>query len=387
MTGRARDQGRRGAGAGVRGAAPEAAPAGLRDDRLAGRGGGLRAGRWPRLRRVADPASIRDLGAWLTTAVSLLALDALGSARARRERYVGPWLPEPLVEDLGGTDPADRVTLDESVSMALLVVLERLSPAERTVVPAARRVRDVVCRGGWRGRPVAAAVRQLAARARQHVDRGRPRFPPTRAQQEQLVTAFAAACAGDLEGLVALLDPGVVWRADGGGQVTATRRIARGADEVARWLLSFMRLPPTLVRMASVNGSPGLVVRDGGGVLTVVAFTVDRGRITALDAIRNPDKLTALPEAGPSGGRAFPAQTRPRRRRAASLVADLEGGELRQPPRPVLNPHAAPLHPAERQVGLQGEVVVHERGAAFQPLRDRGGPVGVGRSTPSRTRP
>jgi RNA polymerase sigma-70 factor (ECF subfamily) len=256
---------------------------------------------WLRLRRVPDPGSIRDLGAWLTTTVSRLALDALGSARARRERYVGPWLPEPLVGDLGGNDPADRVTLDESVSMALLVVLERLSPAERTSFllhdvfgMSFAEVAGVVGRSP-------SAVRQLASRARQHVDQGRPRFPPTRAQQEELVTAFAAACAGgDLEGLVALLDPGVVWRADGGGKVTATRRVAHGADEVARWLLSFMHRPPTLVRMASVNGSPGLVVRDGGGVLTVVAFTVDRGRITALDAIRNPDKLTALPEAGPA---------------------------------------------------------------------------------------
>jgi RNA polymerase sigma-70 factor (ECF subfamily) len=94
----------------------------------------------------------------------------------------------------------------------------------------------------------------------------------------------------------------VVWRADGGGKVTASLRVARGADEVAHWLLGFMRHPPSLVRMASVNGSPGLVVRDGGGVLTVLAFTVDRGRITALDAIRNPDKLTALPEAGAGEG-------------------------------------------------------------------------------------
>jgi RNA polymerase sigma-70 factor (ECF subfamily) len=252
---------------------------------------------WLRLRRVPDPGSIRDLRAWLTTTVSRL---ALGSARARRERYVGPWLPEPLVSDLSGGDPADRVTLDESVSMALLVVLERLSPAERTSFllhdvfgMSFAEVAAVVGRSP-------AAVRQLASRARQHVDGGGPRFPPTRAQQEELVAAFAAACAGgDLEGLVALLDPGVVWRADGGGKVTATRPVARGADEVARWLLSFMRRPPTLVRMAIVNGSPGLVVRDGGGVLTVVAFTVDRGRITALDAIRNPDKLTALPEARP----------------------------------------------------------------------------------------
>ncbi len=257
---------------------------------------------WLRLLRVPDPASIRDLGAWLTTAVSRLALDVLGSARARRERYVGPWLPEPLVGDLAGPDPADRVTLDESVSMALLVVLERLSPAER----ASFLLHDVF---GMSFTEIAtvvgrspAAVRQLASRARQHVDAGRPRFPPTPAQQEELVTAFATACAqGDLAGLVALLDPDVVWRADGGGKVTASRRAARGADEVARWLLGFMRHPPSLVRMTTVNGAPGLVLRDGGGVLTVLAFTVNRGRITALDAVRNPDKLTAVRERGPAG--------------------------------------------------------------------------------------
>jgi RNA polymerase sigma-70 factor (ECF subfamily) len=142
-------------------------------------------------------------------------------------------------------------------------------------------------------------VRQLASRARQHVYGGRPRFPPSAAQQEELVTAFAAACAeGDLEGLVALLDPHVVWRADGGGKVTAASPVARGAGEVARRLLGFMRRPPTQVRMASVNGIPGLVLRDGGGVLTVVAFTIDDGRITALDVIRNPDKLTAVRERG-----------------------------------------------------------------------------------------
>jgi RNA polymerase sigma-70 factor (ECF subfamily) len=254
---------------------------------------------WLRLLRVPDPGSIRDLGAWLTTAVSRLALDALGSARARRERYVGPWLPEPLVEDLDGTDPADRVTLDESVSMALLVVLERLSPAERTSFllhdvfgMSFTEVAGVVGRSP-------AAVRQLASRARQHVDGGRPRFPPTPAQQEELVAAFVAACAGgDLEGLVTLLDPDVLWRADGGGKVTAARRVGRGPDEVVRWLRGFMRQPPTLVRMASVNGGPGLIVRDGGGVLNVVAFTIDRGRITALDVVRNPDKLTAVRELG-----------------------------------------------------------------------------------------
>lgn len=254
---------------------------------------------WLRLRRLPDPGSIRDLGAWLTTTVSRLAYDALGSARARRERYVGPWLPEPLVESLGADDPADRVTLDESVSMALLVVLERLSPAERT----AFLLHDVFGFGfeevaGVVGRSPA-AVRQLASRARRHVDEGRPRFPPTRAEQERLVTAFAAACSnGDMQQLLALLDPEVVWRADGGGKVTAARPTAGGAANVARWLLALARRPPQSLRIAIVNGGPGVVMRDADGVLTVIAFTIDAGRITALDVMRNPDKLAGVPEPG-----------------------------------------------------------------------------------------
>jgi RNA polymerase sigma-70 factor, ECF subfamily len=252
---------------------------------------------WLRL-QAQDPASIRDLGAWLTTTVSRLAYDMLGSARARRERYVGPWLPEPLVEGLRD-DPADRVTLDESVSMALLVVLERLSPAERT----AFLLHDVFGLSfeevaGVVGR-TPAAVRQLASRARKHVEDGQPRFPPTVSQQRRLVAAFADACAGgDMAGLVALLDPGVVWRADGGGKVTAAHPAAAGAQHVARWLLALARRPPHSLQMATVNGAPGLVMRDADGVLTVIAFTIDSGRITALDVMRNPDKLTAVPDPG-----------------------------------------------------------------------------------------
>jgi RNA polymerase sigma-70 factor (ECF subfamily) len=252
---------------------------------------------WLRL-QAQDPASIRDLGAWLTTTVSRLAYDTLGSARVRRERYVGSWLPEPLVEDLDD-DPAQRVTLDESVSMALLVVLERLSAAERTAFLlhdvfglAFEEVADVVGR-------TPAAVRQLASRARKHVEDGRPRFPPTPAQQRQLVTAFAEACGnGDVQQLVALLDPDVVWRADGGGKATAAYPAEGGAQNVTRLLLALARRPPRSVRMASVNGAPGLVMRDADGVLTVIAFTVDAGRITALDVMRNPDKLTTVPDPG-----------------------------------------------------------------------------------------
>nr|WP_232827238.1 sigma-70 family RNA polymerase sigma factor [Jiangella endophytica] len=251
---------------------------------------------WLRLRGLADPGAVRDLAAWLTTTVSRLALDALGSARARREQYVGTWLPEPLVE-AREHDPADRVTLDESVSMALLVVLEQLSPAERTAfvlhdvfsMPFPE-IADVVGRSP-------AAVRQLASRARRHVEGARPRIPATGAEQRELVDAFMAACRqGDLPGLIALLDPDVVLRSDGGGKVSTLPRIVHGAGRVASALLHYGRADLE-VHAADVNGAPGIAVRHGDGVLTVIAFTVDAGRITAIDGVRNPDKLTHVPGA------------------------------------------------------------------------------------------
>ena len=257
---------------------------------------------WLRLSRVPDPGTIADLPAWLTTTVSRLALDALGSARARRERAAGPWLPEPLVADLRAADPADQVTLDEHVSIALLVVLERLSPAERTAFVLHDvfgvdfdEIAEVVGR-------TPGAVRQLASRARKHVRDGQPRFPPTPAEQAELVAAFAAACAnGDLDRLASLLDPRVTWRADGGGKVTAAPVLAHGAQDVARILLGFAARGPAEVRTVLVNGTPGLVVRDAGQVLSVIALTVDRGRITAIDVIRDPGKLTSV-EGQHSGG-------------------------------------------------------------------------------------
>jgi RNA polymerase sigma-70 factor, ECF subfamily len=254
---------------------------------------------WLRLQRAQDRTEIRDVAAWLTTTVSRLALDVLGSARARREQYVGEWLPEPIVTDIDSADPADRVTLDESVSMALLVVLERLSAAERTSFLlhdvfglSFDEVADVVGRSP-------AAVRQLASRARRHVESGRPRLPPTHAEQRELVAAFAAACqAGDLERLVSLLDPDVAWRGDGGGKVP-TFPVQGGAHTVARGLLMvFFEHPPQAARMALVNGAPGMVLRDAFGFLTVISFTVDAGRITAINSVRNPEKLTTVPEPG-----------------------------------------------------------------------------------------
>ncbi|UYM04378.1 RNA polymerase sigma factor SigJ [Solicola gregarius] len=265
---------------------------------------------WLRLRGVEDPAGIRDLTAWLTTTVSRLALDALGSARARRERYVGTWLPEPLVES-GVQDPADRITLDESVSMALLVVLERLSPAERTAfvlhdvfsVPFPE-IADLVGR-------TPAAVRQLASRGRRRVQDEGPQAPATEAEQRELVHAFTAACQdGDLPGLIALLDPNVVLRGDGGGKVATLEHEVRDATRIAPMMLARAKaVGPMEFVPATVNGALGLVIRGGdpdpsrsavraSDGLSVLAFTVDNGLITAIDVVRNPDKLAAVPPLG-----------------------------------------------------------------------------------------
>lgn len=251
---------------------------------------------WLRLRGVDDPATVLDLAAWLTTTVSRLALDALGSARKRREQYVGTWLPEPLVETRSH-DPADQVTLDESVSMALLVVLEELSPAERVAfvmhdvfsVPFPE-VAEVVGRS-------AAAVRQLASRARRRVEDGRPGTPATVVEQRELVDAFMTACQnGDLQGLISVLDPDVVLRGDGGGKVATLKHIAREATRVAPMMIGRARIAdPFETLPVEVNGTPGLVVRGDDG-LSVMAFTVDAGLITAIDIVRNPDKLGGVPD-------------------------------------------------------------------------------------------
>ncbi|HEX4307317.1 MAG TPA: RNA polymerase sigma factor SigJ [Solirubrobacterales bacterium] len=251
---------------------------------------------WLRLGRV-DPAEIEDLRAWLTTVVGRLALDALGTARRRRESYVGEWLPEPLVEE-DGDDP----TLDESVSTALLVVLERLSPAERTAfllhdvfdLPF-DKVAAVVGRSP-------AAVRQLASRARTHVEAGKPRFPADADEEARIVAAFATAWQeGDHEALLGLLDPEAIMRSDGGGQVPSAGKPLLGADRIARALAAFTRSADRRGeeprgRFARVNGAAGLVVHDRHST-SVVSLTIDAGRIAAVDIVRNPDKLRGLMEA------------------------------------------------------------------------------------------
>lgn len=297
---------------------------------------------WLRLSRAADPARTPQPGAWLTATVGRIALDALHEARARRGTYPGVWLPEPLVEPAvveGTGEGGDRwdghgardahgvrdgrddgsvpdghpdgPVLDEPVSMALLVALDRLSPAQR----AAYLLHDEF---GLTFGEVAEAVgrtplaaRQLASRARKHVEDGRPRKPASATEQRETIAAFAAACQQrDREGLLALLGPGVVWRGDGGGKVPALPAPLRGAGRVARVLLVLGArwLGLLEARAAQVNGAPGLVVRDGDGVLSVVSFTLDAGSITALDVVRNPDKLRGAYGQEPPAG--LPRQAR-----------------------------------------------------------------------------
>jgi RNA polymerase sigma-70 factor, ECF subfamily len=235
---------------------------------------------------------IDDVRAWLVVVVSRICLDQLGSARAKREQYVGEWLPEPILDS---ADPADRVTLDDSVRMALLVVLERLSPAERVAFVlhdvfalSFDEVAEAVGR-------TPAACRQLASRARRHVQAdGLARFPVDRAEEAAVTARFAAACdTGDLAALAELLDPDVVFRADGGGRVQAPRRPVSGRDTVIKVMANgYRRFPGLQISVGNVNGGPGLVARTADGtLLSVGALTIRDGRVRAIDLVANPEKL------------------------------------------------------------------------------------------------
>ncbi|MDA0162452.1 RNA polymerase sigma factor SigJ [Solirubrobacter ginsenosidimutans] len=243
---------------------------------------------WLRLERV-DADEIRDLHGWLTTVVSRLALDALRSARVRREAYVGPWLPEPVVQEPGPEGRAERA---EDVSLALLVVMESLSASERIAFV----LHDVF---GYSFDEVSAALgtssasaRQHASRARKAVEARRPRFPATPEQQREVVLAFGkAADDGDLDTLLELLHPDVVFTADGGGRVTAARRPITGADHVARVSALLAARRNWVLNLVDVNGMPGLFGVAPDGTKTVMSFTVDGGRIVAIDVQRNPEKM------------------------------------------------------------------------------------------------
>jgi RNA polymerase sigma-70 factor (ECF subfamily) len=257
---------------------------------------------------AADRSDVADERAYLVRIASRLALDRMDSARARRESYVGPWLPEPLLTGAApvasgppSADPEDAVELGEQVSLALLVVLETLSPAERAVF---------VLREAF-GMPVAevatalgrteAAVRQMAHRAKEHVQARRPRFDTDRTAQREVTERFlAAAVGGDVATLLAAMAPGVVLVADGGGRVTAARRPIVGADKVARFLAAVgplgAELPGLRAEVADINGAPAVVAWTDDGPFMALQLVLVDGLVEQVLYVANPEKLAGLVE-------------------------------------------------------------------------------------------
>jgi RNA polymerase sigma-70 factor (ECF subfamily) len=255
-----------------------------------------------RLHQTLDAGeAVASPRAFVATVTTRLAINELRSARARRERYVGEWLPEPILTD-GGEDPARHAEIADSLSLAMLVLLESLSPEQRAVL----LLRDVFDYGYAE---IAAIVdksednvRQLATRARKHVERRRPRFQTTREQRDELAARFFGAVQrGDLAALEALLAADVEMTGDGGGKVPALTEPLRGRSRVAHLLVdsAIARLPGLSLRLAEVNGGPGAVFVDPQErLISVIALEVAGGRVTSIRSIVNPDKLQHL---GPVG--------------------------------------------------------------------------------------
>src|SRR6516165_1092334 len=257
---------------------------------------------------AAPRADVADPRAYLARVVTNTALNRLRSVRSRREAYIGPWLPEPLLT-AAGPDAAERAELAESVSVAMLVVLESLTPEERAVFV----LREVF---GFGYEEIGAAlgrsspaVRQLAHRAREHVQARRPRFDVDRNQQREVTERFlAAAGGGDIEGLMSVLAPDVTLLTDGGGKARAALRPITGASKVARFLVAIASRPYMGIEIseisleaAEINGSLGTLITGGGRAIAALTMTVSGGRVTAIQLLANPDKLTAI-----TAGRTLP---------------------------------------------------------------------------------
>ncbi|QDZ16500.1 RNA polymerase sigma factor SigJ [Humibacter ginsenosidimutans] len=263
-------------------------------------------GRWYAM-TPEQRGEIRSPGAWLSTVASRICLDLLGSARRRRERYVGEWIPEPVPDAVGWatstagaaastpSDPAERVTLDESITMAFLVVLEAMSPAERVSFVlhdvfgySFAEIAEIVGR-------TPAACRQLAYSARRRLSAPREQHgSDSRAQDEVVADLRRAWERKDIGALIGILDPSVVLVADGGGRVNAALHPMVGAEEVARYFVAIAQLAPDLtIEERTVNGRPGLLALQNGEVAAVAALEIVHGRVTNVWAMRNPDKLRA----------------------------------------------------------------------------------------------
>jgi RNA polymerase sigma-70 factor (ECF subfamily) len=251
---------------------------------------------------AADRGEVREPRAYLVRITTRVAIDRLRQVKARGETYVGPWLPEPYVTDFGDTvpDTAERAVLADSVSLAVLVVLESLSPLERAVFV----LREAF---GYPFADIAAmldraepAVRQLAGRARRHVDERRPRYEVDPVRRRDLTERFlAAAGGGDLAALMSMLAPDVRLVGDSGGKSKAPLRVLESADKVARFLVAVSEkgVEDVSWRFLELNGGPALLVLSAGKPDSVFQLDVVDGRIQAVYIIRNPDKLRSLPSA------------------------------------------------------------------------------------------
>ncbi|MFG6196757.1 RNA polymerase sigma factor SigJ [Nonomuraea sp. JJY05] len=254
-----------------------------------------------------DEADVGDPKAYLVTVTSRLAIDRLRWAKSRRESYVGPWLPEPIST---APDVAEHAELAESVELALLLVLETLSPLERAVF-VLREAFDLpfseIAEIIGRAEP---ATRQLARRARDHVQERRPRFDVDREERRRITERFINASAeGDLDGLIELFASGVTMVSDGGGKARAALRVITGADNVSRWLMS-INTPANIAAfmtsigmagisdlsfgLATMNNAPAMVISAGGRVITVASLLISDGKIETIYLIANPEKIAHL---------------------------------------------------------------------------------------------
>jgi RNA polymerase sigma factor (sigma-70 family) len=248
---------------------------------------------WLRFSR-ADTSTVENLGGWLTTVVARVCLDMLRARKSRREETLGAHVPDPIISRHDAIDPESEAVLADSVGLALLVVLEMLAPAERLAfvlhdmfaVPF-DEIAEIVDRSP-------SAARQLASRARRRVQGADTTPDADITRQREVVDAFfSAARDGDFGALVAVLDPDVVLRSDGGPKRPDASVVVRGAETVAGRALTFAHLSP-FARPALVNGSAGVVVAPGGRAVSVMAFTVRNGKVAAIDALVDPDRLSRL---------------------------------------------------------------------------------------------